>query len=102
MKNISLHGDVSRVFSGLAGMRMRPGTRREIAEWAVSLRAFRSPPARVPGISKSLLLVLLKFKVTAHNFATSLSRNLERSLLHDEKNNEKVLCIIAHSATGKF
>lgn len=41
--------------------------------WAISLRVFRPPFAGVPGVSKSLLLVLLKFKNVAHNFATSLS-----------------------------
>lgn len=77
-------------FSRLAGTRLHPRTRPEISDGR-----YRSALSDLhPHISKSLFLVLLKFKNAAHNFATSLSRTdrtkFIRHFSRDEENNEKL------------
>lgn len=94
MKNISLHDDVSRVFSPTRGSEAAS----QDTFW--NIRRYRSALSDLhpPDISKSLLLVLLKFKDAAHNFATSLSRTdrtkFIRHFLRDEEDNEKLRCSV--------
>lgn len=81
------------LFPRLAGV--RPASQDTF--WNIWRAVSLSDP-HPPDISKSLLLVLLKFKDAAHNFATSLSRTdrtkFIRHFLRDEGDNEKLRCSV--------